>query len=362
MRILFIAPPVGPIGSGEAGGVETHLLNLAPTLVERGHEIGIVAPAGSAAPATAVTLYQVAGAMSPSATRAERGAITVARTGGVLENMWDQALRLQRQYDVIVGASYDWLPFYLTPFFETPVGHWITICSAIDEVDRMIEQRWREGGLNLAMYTGAQARTFPFLESERIHLLYGGVDIAVFKYNAQPLERLCWAARISPEKGLEDAIAAARVLDMPLDVCGKIQDEAYWQTARRDAGTHVADVVSVVYHGFLPPEELQKHYANARATLITPHWTEAFGNTVIESMACGTPVVAYNQGGPAEIVQHGRSGILVSREEGVGALVEGVRQAAGLDRALVRARAGEFSFARMADRFEGWIQSVCGGI
>jgi UDP-glucose:tetrahydrobiopterin glucosyltransferase len=322
--------------------------------VERGYTVGIVAPAGSVVPVTGVTLYQVAGEASPSATRAERGARILARTGGVLENMWDQALRLQRQYDAVIGVSYDWLPIYLTPFFGTPVGHWITICSAMAEVDRIIEKRWREGGLKLAMYTGAQTRTYPFLESGRVRLLYGGVDTAVFQYNSQPRNRLCWAGRISPEKGLEDAIAVARALDMPLDVCGKIQDDAYWQAVMRGAGAQVR------YHGFLGPAELQRRYADARATLVTPHWIEAFGNTVIESLACGTPVVAYHRGGPAEIVEHGRSGILVPQEAGVQALVEGVREAVSLDRLAVRARAEEFSFARMADRFEAWIESVSG--
>jgi UDP-glucose:tetrahydrobiopterin glucosyltransferase len=343
---------VGPIGSGEAGGVETHLLGLVPLLKGRGHAVSLIAPAGSLVPVAGVTVYPVEGAMSPSATRAERTAITVARTGGVLENMWDLALWMQSGYDVVIGVSYDWLPFYLNPFFSTPVGHWISICSAIDEVDRMVEKRWREGGLRLAMYTGAQARTYPFLEGGRVHLLYGGVDTAVFEYNAQPQARLCWAGRISPEKGLEDAIASARVLDMQLDVCGKIQDEAYWQAVTRDAGTQV------VYHGFLGPVELQRRYAGARATLVTPHWTEAFGNTVIESMACGTPVVAYDRGGPAEIVEPGRSGILVPPKAGVQGLVDGVRAAARLDRRVVRARAKEFSFVRMADRFEGWVESL----
>jgi len=80
---------------------------------------------------------------------------------------------------------------------------------------------------------------------------------------------------------------------------------------------------------------------------------------VIESLACGTPVVAYDKGGPAEIVEHGRSGILVRQEAGVAGLVEGVREAVRLDRGVVRARAEEFSFVRMADRFEAWVQSVC---
>ncbi|MGD0365661.1 MAG: glycosyltransferase [Bryobacteraceae bacterium] len=354
-RILIVAPPVGPLGSGEAGGVETHLLNLSPILAARGHEIAIIAPAGSAAPAADVKLYPVAGEMSASATRAARAARTVVNTRGVLENMWDQAQRLQSHYDIVIGMSYDWLPFYLTPWFTTPLAHWITIGSAIDEVDGIIERRWREGGLRLAMYTGTQGRTYPFLQSERVHLLYGGVDTAVFKYQAQPCNRLCWAGRISREKGLEDAIAVARALHMPLDVCGKVQDEAYWQALIQDAGEHV------VYHGFLPPAELQKRYGDARAALVTPHWIEAFGNTVIESLACGTPVVAYDRGGPAEIVEQGRSGILVPYESSVAGLIAGVREAVKLDRRMAAARAMEFSFDQMADRFEAWVRSITEG-
>jgi len=345
MRILFVTPPLGPIGSGESGGVETHLLTLAPILVERGHSVGVVAPAGSLLPVPGATLYEAAGEPSPSATRAERSAVTIMRAGGLVENMWELAFRVQESYDAIVGVSYDWLPFYLTPFFRTRVFHWISICSAIETVDRMIEQRWRDGGLRLALYTQAQTATFPFLDPARVALLYGAVDPAVFKFNLQPQGRLCWAGRISPEKGLADATAAARALNMPLDVCGAIQDEAYWGNLPKEG---------VTYHGFLPPAELQRRYANACAMLATPHWIEAFGNAVIEAMSCGTPVVAYNRGGPVEIIEHGQSGVLVPQGD-VRGLGEGVREAMRLDRRRVAARAADFSVIRMADRFEAWI-------
>jgi len=350
LRILFVSPPVGPIGSGEAGGVETHLLSISPILVERGHEVGIVAPAGSVVPVAGITVHQVSGEMSPSATRADRAARTEARTGGVLENMWQCARSVQHGYDVVIGVNYDWLAFYLTPFFTTPVGHWVTIGSTIDNVDRIIEERWRAGGLHLAMYTEAQVATFPFLPRDRVHLLYGAVDTAVFRFGGEPADRLCWAGRISPEKGLEDAIAAARVLGMPLDVCGRIQDDAYWKSLGG---------VDIVYHGFLGPAELQQRYAGARVTLLTSRWVEALGNVVIESMACGTPVVAYDRGGPAEIIEHGQNGILVTPGN-VDGLVAGVRAAMLLDRRAVRARAEEFSLAKMADRMEAWIRSILG--
>jgi UDP-glucose:tetrahydrobiopterin glucosyltransferase len=120
-----------------------------------------------------------------------------------------------------------------------------------------------------------------------------------------------------------------------------------------------ASGVEIAYQGFLAPAELQRQYAGARAMLVTPHWIEAFGNTVIESMACGTPVVAFDRGGPAEIIEHGRSGILVPQGD-VDGLVRGVQAAMRLDRRVVRARAQEFTFARMADRLERWVEAVAG--
>ena len=323
--------------------METHLLGLAPVLLARGYAVGIVAPAGSVVPFDGVAVYAVAGHPAPSATRADRAATIAVHSGGVLENMWERAIGLQAGYDVVIGINYDWLAFYLNPFFTKPIGHWISICSAIDEVDQIIARRWREGGLRLALYTGAQTATFPFLEREAVHLLYGAVDTAVFRFNAEPQDRLCWAGRISPEKGLEDAIAAACALEMPLDVCGRFPE-----------GTPFP--AGMAPYGFLPAAELRERYAAARATLVTPRWIEAFGNVVIESMACGTPVVAYNRGGPAEIIEHGKNGILVPPGDGAG-LIAGVQAAARLDRRTVRARAEEFTFAKMADRLEVWIHS-----
>ena len=83
---------------------------------------------------------------------------------------------------------------------------------------------------------------------------------------------------------------------MPLNVCGKIQDHDYWQSVREcDAGR------KIIYQGMLPHDRLQGVLGRATASLVTPKWIEAFGLTVVEALACGTPVVAYAQGGPGRL-------------------------------------------------------------
>ncbi len=142
-RILFVSTPVSPIGAGAGGGVETTLRHLAPCLAERGHTVAIVAPAVSVTPEGS-RVFQVDGASPPDVTTAARDAFPMTSGYGVLERMWDCARLVQDDFDVIVGMTYDWLSYFLTPYFRTPVLHWITISSAVDAVDRMIFERFED--------------------------------------------------------------------------------------------------------------------------------------------------------------------------------------------------------------------------
>ncbi len=354
-RILFITSPVGPLGSGEGGGVETNLMNLTPILAERGHTVAIVAPAGSVQPAPTVKVYQVEGEPPLYATTARRDQPVLARTQGVLERMWELAMRVQDEYDAIIGINYDWLAYYLTPFFRTPVGHIISIASAIDEVDAIIRERFHEFPHRFAVNTCAQASTFPFIDPCRMMSLYGGVPLERYRFNPNPQHRLCWVARISPEKGLEDAFAVAERVNMPLDVCGKMQHPEYWEACVARYPN-----VQVTYHGFLSQDRLHEIVRNAKALLMTPHWVEAFGNTCIEALAAGTPVIAYDRGGPSELIEHGVSGFLVPYGD-IDALADAVRRLDTLDRRAVR-RCGEaFSLERFADRYEAFVERVISG-
>jgi len=182
--------------------------------------------------------------------------------------------------------------------------------------------------------------------------LYGGVNLKAYTFNPTPQNRISWVARISPEKGLEDAFAVARRLKLPLDVCGKMQYSAYWD----DCIARFPEV-DVTYHGFLSQSDLHKIVRNTKAMLMTPHWIEAFGNTCIEALAGGTPVVAYNEGGPSELVQDGVSGFLVTPRD-VDALTDAVSKIDALDRANARKRAEEFSLDRLADRYERFIERI----
>ena len=94
---------------------------------------------------------------------------------------------------------------------------------------------------------------------------------------------------------------------------------------------------------------------------MTPKWVEAFGNVVPEALATGVPVITYARGGPAELVQSGRTGLVVEPDS-VAALVAAIDEVGKIDRAECRRQAeAEFSLAALGGRYERWLDGVIGG-
>jgi UDP-glucose:tetrahydrobiopterin glucosyltransferase len=259
---------------------------------------------------------------------------------------------LASEYDAIVAFSYDWLSYYLTAFLPVPVLHLVNLPSSIEAVDAAMRENYLHYPDRFAFVSRTQAAGFSFVDAAKARIIPGAVDTDEFRFRAEAEAMLVWVARISPEKGLEDAISAAQEAGLPLHVCGKIQDEAYWRGIAESVPAG-----AMVYRGFLRHCELSDVVGRAAAMLVTPKWVEAFGLTVIEALACGTPVIAYDRGGPAEIVEHGKSGFLTPAGD-TGAMAAAVASVSALDRGAARRRAEMFSVARLADRVEEWITAV----
>ncbi|MFE4106097.1 glycosyltransferase family 4 protein [Almyronema epifaneia] len=349
LRLLFLSTPVGPLGSGLGGGVELTLMNLSQELQRRGHQLQVVAPAGSVL--GDIPLAQMAGKLQPTAHTQGRQTPTTLPDTAVLANMWDYARQVQDEYDLIVNFAYDWLPFYLMPFFRRPVAQFVSMGSLSVAMDAAICQAAERFPGRIGVYTQAQANTFAC--ATRCRVLGSAVDLSLYEFCAQPQDYLVWMGRISPEKGLEDAIAAAQRSQKRLKILGKLEDPHYWEQIQPACQTAPID-----YLGFLTTAQLQTVLRQGQALLMTPRWIEAFGNVAIEALACGVPVIAYQRGGPAEIVQSGKTGWLVPPDS-VDGLVKAIAQIAQLDRAACRQQAETaYSLAALGDRFEQWFHDI----
>lgn len=342
---------VGPLGSGLGGGVELTLRNLAIEMRRRGHQVQIVAPAGSILANFAIA--QIPGALQ---TTAQSQAITdpiEMPANPVLGNMWNYARQVQLDYDVIFNIAYDWLPFYLTPWLQKPIAHFISMGSLLTALDLVMGEVAINFPGSIGVCSKTQAETFQF--ADRCQILGGaGLDLSLYEYQAHPQDCLAFLGRISPEKGLEDAVAAAQATGLTLKIMGKIQDIAYWQQIQADYPK-----ADLEYLGFLDTAAMQAEVGQCRALIVTPRWIEAFGNVAIEALACGVPVIAYARGGPKEIVRHGQTGFLVEPDR-VEGLVAAINRLGEIDRAACRRQAEqEYSLLAWGDRLEQWFQALC---
>ncbi|VEP14751.1 Glycosyltransferase [Hyella patelloides LEGE 07179] len=349
--LLFISTPVGALGTGQGGGVELTVQNVAQELQQRGHQIEVVAPTGSVLKGIRVT--EIAGELQIAVQTQGRNVPIYMPENPALANMWEYARQVQDNYDLIVNFAFDWLPFYLTPFFRTKVAHFISMGSMTEALDAVMNQIAEKYPNCIGVYTKSQAETFPF--ANKCEILSSAIDLSLYNFCDTPGDSMAWLGRIAPEKALEDAVTAASITGIPLKIYGKIQDRAYWQKIQQDFPD-----APIEYMGFLSTEELQQELGKSRALIMTPRWIEAFGNVAIEALACGVPVIAYRRGGPSEIVRDGKTGFLV-QPDSINDLVTAMKNIDTIERIDCRQQAEtEYSLTVLGDNFEAWFDKILG--
>ncbi|MFI5491464.1 glycosyltransferase family 4 protein [Actinoplanes sp. NPDC051859] len=175
--------------------------------------------------------------------------------------------------------------------------------------------------------------------------VYHGVDLDELPFTADGGEGLVCFGRIHPDKGTHAAIEIARRAGRRLTLCGIVQDEQYF---REQVEPHV-DGDAVVYLGSVGPQDRARVLGGSAALLHPITFAEPFGLSVVESMICGTPVIAYPRGSMPEVVDEGLTGRLV---DGVDDAVAAVARIDLLDRAACRARArSRYGADRMVDDY-----------
>lgn len=137
--------------------------------------------------------------------------------------------------------------------------------------------------------------------------VYHGIDIAEFTFIEKPANYLLYFGRIHPDKGTAEAIHIARTVGMKLYIAGIIQDKEYYN---HQVAPHI-DNVNTIYMGSVGPKKRNELLGNAYALLHPIHFHEPFGLSVIEAMACGTPVIAFNKGSMPEVIKDNKTGFLV---------------------------------------------------
>jgi len=283
---------------------------LVSGLLSLGHSVEVIAPKNSKLNAIneKAKLYFVEGEDQISWQHQNYNSPVIIPDNSLLAGMLEKGLEIAKEADVLLNMSYDWLPIWMTLNVDIPIAHIISMGSESLVISNLISKVYAKHPYNFAFHSKIQASDYPFIKKPII--IGNGFKLDNYIFQDSLKGPLAWVGRVAPEKGLEDAVFAANELGEKLNVWGVIEDETYASKIEQSFPQGTID-----WMGFLTTDELQKELGKCRVLLNTPKWNEAYGNVVVEALACGVPVIAYKRGGPTEIIQHGQTGYLADPDD-----------------------------------------------
>ncbi len=339
LRIAQAAPPFERVPPQAYGGTERIVHGLVTELDRRGHEVTTFASGDSVVPGRHIETV-------PQALR------PIGYTGDSLP--WMQ-LTMQKilahidEFDLI-HSHLEWQSLLLARISPIPV---------VSTFHGRLDLAWAEDLLEdppggLVAISKNQASAHPDVPWAGV--VYNGLRLADSPFGRKRSEALCFVGRVAPEKGIVEAIEVAKAAGRSLRIAAKVAaggverdyyDEVFYPALKAAGKT-------VEYLGEITQAERDLLFADSHAVLMPGSWPEPFGLVAIESLACGTPVIARRAGALPEIIRDGIDGFL---GDDVTAMAFKVDRVADLDRAAIRKSViDRFSVERMTDGYEAIYQ------
>jgi len=249
-----------------------------------------------------------------------------------------------KQFDIIHSHS-QFLGLTLAELVKTPTLHTFhrTLKEGLQKEEHSLLLKHKN--LNFASISNSQRA----LKLNFIDTVYNGIPIEQFPYAKEKGEFLLFVGRLVDKKGPLEAILTAKALNMSLIIIGNITDTEFFD---KKIKPHI-DQKQIRYLGELPQEKIANYYKKTLCLLCPVKWNEPFGLTAVEGMACGTPVIAFNNGGLKETVKNKETGFLVPQKQGVAGLKKAVQKIDTIKRSACRDRVVKyFSVQTMAKNYE----------
>ena len=293
MRIAILAPVWFAVPPTGYGGIEWVVSLLADSLAEAGHNVTLFASGDSRTKAKLAAVYPEA----PSG--------QIGRTFWELRHALSCYTRAD-EFDVINDHT-GMLGAVLGGTVDAPVAH--TVHGPLDGEPGEIYEQVAKLAPRVCFVSISMNQRKPKPHLNWIANVHNALDFSIYPVKPHRGDYLLFLGRMSPDKGAHRAVAVAMETGMPLKLAGKMQEPKERQYFHELVEPHLVD--GIEYLGEVTHGEKVELLQNARATLFPIEWEEPFGLVMIESMACGTPVIATRWGAVPEVIEHGRSGLIV---------------------------------------------------
>jgi len=332
MRIAQVAPLYEAVPPRLYGGTERVVAHLTDALVTLGHDVTLFTSAEAQTLGRLAAVRDQAIRLDPAPLKSDLAAHLVQLA---------EVRRRANEFDVIHFHT-DMIQF---PMFEDMAERTLTtLHGRLDLKDLAgVYGRWPQ--FPLISISDDQRRPLPF--ANWAATVHHGMSADLYRFSPASEGYLAFLGRISPEKRPDRAIAIAKAAGRRLKIAAKVDaaDRAYFEDVIEPLMAHPL----VEFVGEIGDAEKSAFLGGADALLFPIDWPEPFGLVMIEAMACGTPVIAWENGSVPEVVDEGLTGFIVRSEAEA---LAAVRRVAGLDRPAVRARFEErFSALAMARRY-----------
>jgi glycosyltransferase involved in cell wall biosynthesis len=306
MRIAQVAPLYESVPPKLYGGTERIVSYLTEELVAEGHDVTLFASGDSVTGARLVPC-------AAQSLRLDRKCVDKS-AHHIL--MLEEVFKRSDEFD-IVHFHIDYLHFPLSRRGTIP--HVTTLHGRLDIADLVpLYGEFKE--MPVVSISDAQRDPLPWLNWQAS--IHHGLPTDLYSFHSKPGQYLAFLGRISPEKGVDQAIAIAKRIGIKLKIAAKVDpvDKEYFECVIRP----LMDSSLIEYIGEIADHEKDEFLGNAFALLLALNWPEPFGVVMIEALACGTPIVAFRRGSVPEIVEHGLTGYIVEDADGARAALRNV--------------------------------------